>query len=153
MSLTYHTTHHLATIRKEFQAVRLSTLARIWDFGLAVFGALVAYGLLDQAGLYNAPAFETVRLLAPLEVWAALWGLGAVGCLWSSLTGRFTLNRVGQLLMIGVAFCWFLALSYEHFIDKAAISPSGYALWMWFVLANVLSVSSPTQFRPVDGAG
>lgn len=128
----------------------LSRRFRPWAFGLAGFALLTTYGLLRTPANYSTPIFQTVHQIAPLELWAVIWGGVGVSSLASAITRRALPWRLASTAAVGAAVTWMAGISWEAWVDGARLSWTGWGLWAWFAWSNVQAVTSRHQFVPKE---
>ncbi len=108
-----------------------------WATALGVFAAASAYGLTFAPTAYQTPIFATVRALAPLGVWAAIWTIVAVAALVAATTRRGEAWIVATVAATFTGVVWWSAVTWEAVIGGQRLSWTGWALWMWFAFTNV----------------
>lgn len=118
-----------------------------WAIGLAAFASLSSYGIAHDPDAYGTPIFETVRLLAPLWVWALVWGAIAVMSAVAAVTRRVVAWRIATIAAIHAALIWLLGITWEHFVDGERLSLTGWGLWLWFAFTNFRVAVSRHQFE------
>ena len=129
--------------------LKVSAQARVAAWSMAAFACGLVYGFVFIPETYEVPAFRTLVTVMPVEAWAACWAVVAV------LMGVAATTRIGLAWLIGaiaaisLASCWLVGLGFQWVVNRTPLSPSGVALWSWFVFTNLLFVRSPRQFdRP-----
>lgn len=123
---------------------------RWWAGAVCGFATASAIGPLLDARPYAAPIFDTVRAIAPFQVWAVAWGCVAVLAAIATVTRYSWAWRAGLLGCIAVAATWITGISWEHWGNGRPISITGLALWGWLLASNLIAATSPHQFESAD---
>lgn len=132
--------------------IRLANHWRWWASILGVFGALSAAGPWVNRAPYDAPAFDTIRRMAPWGAWSTIWLLVSVCCFAAALTRCPRLWRMGVISSVWVGFSWLSGVTYEYLIDGASVSLTALGLWLVFCVGNFLVATSSNQFVQTGNA-
>jgi len=127
--------------------LQVSAQARVASFSLAAFAAGIVYGFTVAPNTYSSPPFRTLIAVMPTEWWAALWAVVAVLMFVAGVTRQAAPWIAGTVGAIGLASCWLTGLMFQWVVNRTPLSPSGVALWCWFVFSLLLFVKSPRQFE------
>lgn len=111
------------------------------------FAIASGVGPLVDAGPYAAPIFATVRAIAPWEAWAVAWCAVATLAALTVATRQAWAWRWAIVGCIAIGGTWVVGVSWEHWIDGAPVSPTGLALWCWFLITNLIAATSRHQFE------
>ena len=129
--------------------MRISARFVPWATALAVFAAASTFGLIHAPEAYRAPVFNTVRAIAPLETWAAVWGAVGAAALVAAVTRWSRAWIVATTAATFVAIVWWSSVTWEAWVNGARLSWTGWALWFWFAFTNVrVGFSKPFERRP-----
>lgn len=122
---------------------------RWWSAAIATFSLGTGLGPLWDEGPYEAPIFDIVRDIAGWTTWAAAWLVVACLAAVSAITRRAWAWRTATLGAVAIAATWVVGISYSHWVEGNPISPTGLALWGFFLTANLIAVLNPDQFDGV----
>lgn len=129
--------------------VLVSPQARVASFSLSAFACGLVYGFVFLPDTYKAPPFKTLVTVMPVEAWAACWAVVAVLVAVAAITRSGLAWIIGAVSAIFLGSCWLTGLMFQWTVNRTPLSPSGVALWSWFVFTLLLFVKSPRQFdRP-----
>jgi hypothetical protein len=129
--------------------VRISTRFVPWATALAVFSAASTWGLTQAPEAYQVPVFDTLREIAPLQVWASVWAAVGVAALVAAVTRRSRAWIIATTAATFVAIVWWSSVTWEAWINGARLSWTGWALWFWFAFTNVrVGFAKPFEKRP-----
>lgn len=120
---------------------------RWWSAAVACFALASGIGPIMDERPYAAPIFGTVRDIAGWHTWAVAWCLVAATALVAAVTRRAWAWRTATIGAIAIAATWVTGIVLSRFVDGNPISPTGLALWGWFLATNLLAVLSPFQFE------
>jgi len=126
--------------------LRTSPQARVASFSLAAFAGGLVYGFVALPGTYDAAPFRTLIAVMPVEAWAAAWAVVCAVMLVCGITRSGALWLTGAVLAILLASLWLVGLLYQWLKNSTPLSPSGVALWSWFVFTLLMFLRSPHQF-------
>ena len=127
--------------------MKVTERLRWWAGGILGFALTAAIGPLVNVGPYRTPIFRTVRAIAPWDLWAAWWLTVAVFAAVTVATRRAWAWRAATVGCIAVGGTWLFAICWEHWVNGAPITPTGLALWSWFLASNLLVTTSSRQFE------
>lgn len=120
---------------------------RIWSAVLAVFTATAGVGPHIYQAAYETPIFETVRSIAGWSTWSMAWFTVSACAVIATVTLEAVAWRLALLGAIAVSGTWLVGILWEYVVDGASISPTGLALWCWFVASNLIAATSAHQFE------
>lgn len=120
---------------------------RYWAGAVAGFAITSGLGPLMDPKPYNVPIFNAVRAIAPWSVWAACWLAVAVLAAWTMVTRRAWAWRASVLGSIAIGGTWLFGVSWEHWVNDRPVSPTGLALWAWYLATNMIAATSRHQFE------
>lgn len=130
------------SVAKETITVYVRVLSLLIGFSLILFGWDMVTGANREA--YASPVFDTVRSMAPLTTWGAMFWLAASLFIIAAVSGRFLAYALAMSGAVLAQSGWFAGVLIARFADGATLTTAGIGLW---VLAFSLTVG--TAFVPV----
>lgn len=123
--------------------------------------SLVLMSLALPAGLapfvdvdaFNAPIFNTIREIAPPQMWGFAWLVAATCALMTAVTGRWIAYVVANALTLGLCTAWLGAVSWSKWVDGQQLTITAIGLWLFPMAACIHAIATPTTVvAPVKGA-
>jgi len=102
-----------------------------------------------DAGSFNSPIFNTIRGIAPIEVWGAAWLVASACAMYAVVSGRWIAYVAANSLTLGLSMAWLGAVSWARWIDGQMLTLTAVGLWLFPMAACLHAISTPTEVTAI----